>query len=250
MEENKKSGLSTASLVLGIISIVFSFIPFLNFLSIIMGILSIIFGIIGIVRKAGKGVAIAGFILGIISIIITYNFYKNVSDVFGNISNELNNIANVSSSNENTNEETVKISSGDTITGKDVEINIDNMEFKQKVESPFETYFSEYYQVKDSDNTYLCIILDCKNTSTIDLDASSVAKVSVKYNNIYNYSSFSTIPDSSLGFTYSNITRIKPLTSQKIYYLAEMPKNIADEQDTSVEVNIKVDDKTYTYQYR
>ena len=110
--------------------------------------------------------------------------------------------------------------------------------------------FSSHYQVDDSSNTYLYVILKCKNTSSIDLDASSVADVTVKYNNDYTYSSFSTIPDKTTGFTYSDLTNIKPLTSQKIYYLAEMPKSISKEKDTPIEINIKVDDKTYVYNYR
>ena len=61
---------------------------------------------------------------------------------------------------------------------------------------------------------------------------------------------FSAIPDDTTGFTYSNITNIKPLTSQKIYYLMEMPKNISDETNTPVEIHIKVNDTTYIYKYR
>ena len=72
MEEKKQGGkgLAIASLVLGILAIINSFIPFLNFISYIFAILAIIFGIIGIVKKTGKGLSIAGLILGGLTIIV------------------------------------------------------------------------------------------------------------------------------------------------------------------------------------
>ncbi len=249
-EKEKKSGLSTASMVLGIIAICMCFIPLLNYISIILGVLSIIFGLIGIIKNAERGKAIAGFVLGIISVVIVYNMYFAVGKALEEVSDTINNATGVSSSSSTKSEETKTISSGETIIGKDAEISIESASFSQKVEPPKKDIYYSYYQVKDSSNTYLYIVLDCKNTSTIDLDASSVANVTAKYNNNYSYSSFSAIPDDTLGLTYTSLTRIKPLTSQKIYYLIEMPKSIADETDTPVEINIKVDNTTYVYKYR
>lgn len=246
-EKEKKSGLSTTSMVLGIIAICMCFIPILNYVSIILGVLSIIFGLIGIIKNAERGKAIAGFILGIISVVIVYNMYFAVGKALKEVSDTIGNTTGVSSSNSN---EIKTIGIDETITGKDVEIKIESANFSQKVEPPTKPMYYEYYQVKDSNNTYLYIVLDCKNISTIDLGASSVANVTAKYNNNYSYSSFSTIPNDTLGFTYTNLTRIKPLTSQKIYYLMEMPKSIADETDTPVEINIKVDNTYYVYKYR
>ena len=251
MEETKKnSGLGTAGFVLGVIAICISFIPFINYISIIMGILAIIFGIIGTIKNSSKGMPIASLVLGILSLTIVYNSYKTLSDTMNTISDEISNITGVSTSNNTKSEETIKISKDDVIKGKDVEINIENVQFSQDVEPPVKNTFYTHYQVDDSSNTYLYLVLNCKNISTIDLKASSVANVIAKYNNAYTYNSFSTIPDNVTGFTYSNITNIKPLTSQQIYYLAEMPKSIEDETDTPLEVQIKVDDKTYLYQYR
>ena len=52
---NKKSGLATAGLVLGIVGICLSFIPILNNASFFLGILALIFGIISLVKKTSKG---------------------------------------------------------------------------------------------------------------------------------------------------------------------------------------------------
>lgn len=69
MKEQNKSGLATASMVLGIIAIVGSWIPFLNIFSIILGVLALIFGLIPLLKKRSVGKAVAGVVLGVLSII-------------------------------------------------------------------------------------------------------------------------------------------------------------------------------------
>lgn len=73
----KNDGLAISSMVLGIIGILFIFVPGLNFIGILCGILAIVFGIISKNRIAvsgetlsGTGMAQAGFILGTITIAI------------------------------------------------------------------------------------------------------------------------------------------------------------------------------------
>ncbi len=64
LEENNKKGLSIASMVLGIVSILLG----RNFLiAIACGVLAIIFGLKG-KKMGGKGMAKAGFITGIIGV--------------------------------------------------------------------------------------------------------------------------------------------------------------------------------------
>ena len=64
LEENNKKGLSIASMVLGIVSILLG----RNFLiAIACGVLAIIFGLKG-KKTGGKGMAKAGFITGIIGV--------------------------------------------------------------------------------------------------------------------------------------------------------------------------------------
>ena len=82
MEEKKGGkGLAIASLVMGILAIVNSFIPFLNVISYVFAILAIIFGIIGIVKKNGLGMAIAGLVLGILSMILATTINKGTVKV-------------------------------------------------------------------------------------------------------------------------------------------------------------------------
>lgn len=90
MEETKKSGFSTAGLILGIIGICTSFIPIINNLSFVMGVLAVVFGVIAFVKRAGKGKIIASIILGVLAIVITINSQKALSDSLQTISDDIN----------------------------------------------------------------------------------------------------------------------------------------------------------------
>lgn len=61
-----RNGFGVTALVLGIIGLVFSWVPVFGFL---LGILAVIFGVMGYIR-AGGGMAIAGAILGAITVVI------------------------------------------------------------------------------------------------------------------------------------------------------------------------------------
>ena len=87
--ENKKSGLATAGLVLGIIGICLSFIPIINNAAFFLGVLAIIFGIIPLIKKKSKGKAISALILGILSIIITLSLQSSWAASLDEISNDL-----------------------------------------------------------------------------------------------------------------------------------------------------------------
>lgn len=71
--EQKKSGLITAGLVIGIIGLVLSAVPIINNFAAILGVLAIIFGTVGIVGAkkrdgAGRGMSIAVLIIGLVCV--------------------------------------------------------------------------------------------------------------------------------------------------------------------------------------
>lgn len=80
--------MGVASLVLGILAILTSFLPIINNGSFFLAILGLIFAIVGIVatkngKKSGRGLAIAGLVLNILSIAIvlfTQNMYSAAID--------------------------------------------------------------------------------------------------------------------------------------------------------------------------
>ena len=62
--------MAVASLVLGIVSILFSFIGGLNFIGLIVGIVGLVLGILA-KKKAPSGMATAGIVLCIIGVSLT-----------------------------------------------------------------------------------------------------------------------------------------------------------------------------------
>lgn len=74
--EEKKSGLATAAMVLGIIGVVFGFIPILGMLSLPLGIIGLILGLVAIKAmksgRAGKSVTVAGIVTSIIAVVLFF----------------------------------------------------------------------------------------------------------------------------------------------------------------------------------
>lgn len=88
--EKKGSGLATAGMVLGIIAIVFAFIPLVNFISYICGGLALIFGLIATIKKAG-GKGIVALVLGVLSLVIAITMNMAVFNAVKTAVNEVNN---------------------------------------------------------------------------------------------------------------------------------------------------------------
>ncbi len=74
-----------ASLVLGIVSIIFIFVPFIWIISIITAIVGLILGIISLAKKENKRKSIAGIILSALTILLSIFNISNTIDVVENI---------------------------------------------------------------------------------------------------------------------------------------------------------------------
>lgn len=91
------SGLGVSALVLGIISIVFSFVPIINNVCLILGVLAIIFSCCSLRstgkkgKRRGRGMVIAGLILGILSIVITLSMQASFNASFDKATESMNN---------------------------------------------------------------------------------------------------------------------------------------------------------------
>ena len=103
VDEKRKSGFAIASLVLGIIGLCTSFIPFVNNLSFVLAIIAIIFGIISLVKKASTGMSIAGIVISIIAVIAVVGSQKSLSDAIDTAVNDFNSSVDTMSG-ENTDE--------------------------------------------------------------------------------------------------------------------------------------------------
>ncbi len=134
----------------------------------------------------------------------------------------------------------------DKIEEKDWEVTIKETGFKQDIVPSNPDSYYTHYQVKDTNNTYFYLVVEAKNISSLELRADKIAKVKVKYNDKYEYTTFSTIEESGGGtFTYTNITDIAPLTSRKVYYLVELPQTIAQETNTQIKAEININNNLY-----
>lgn len=146
------SGLAVAALVLGILAIINSFIPFLNVISYVFAILAVIFGIIGIVKKNGKGMAIAGLVMGILTFIIATAINSGTSKA-------IDEVVNGSSDNQTINSK----------TNENIEytaVSIDEMEdtLENNAAAAKDTYNGKYLEISgklgtiDSDLKYISLL--------------------------------------------------------------------------------------------
>lgn len=91
--EKKNTGLGIAGLVLGIIAVIFCFIPYINVISYIMGGLALIFGIISLVSKKSKnGLPIAAIILSVIAFIIASTMNTATTEAIKETSKDIDKI--------------------------------------------------------------------------------------------------------------------------------------------------------------
>lgn len=90
--ENKSNGLAIASLVCGIVSVVFTFI--ITWIGLVAGVLAIIFSVMGRKKvEAGKtGFCTAGLVLGIVGTALSVVFIACALCVIGAVNDAINSI--------------------------------------------------------------------------------------------------------------------------------------------------------------
>lgn len=65
------TGMTKAAMIIGIIAVVLSFIPFVGFISFVLGTIAVVLGIIALVKKRPrKGFALTGLITGAVALIV------------------------------------------------------------------------------------------------------------------------------------------------------------------------------------
>ena len=78
------NGLAIAALVCGIIALLLSWIPVINFLSFILGLIAIVLGGVGIAKakdgRGGKGLAIAGLVTGLLALLVGFLIYVGLAN--------------------------------------------------------------------------------------------------------------------------------------------------------------------------
>lgn len=129
--EVKKSSKAFAivALIMGILAIINSFIPFLNVVSYIFAILGIIFGIIGIVKKNGKIMAIVGLVLAGVALILATVINGGTASVINEAQEESGLTETTETTNSGKNSKTPKNKKyglGETFVFDELEITLDS----------------------------------------------------------------------------------------------------------------------------
>ncbi len=88
-KREKPGGLAITSLVLGIIGVFLSWIPFINYIAVILGVIGLVLGGIGIFRSK-RVLSIVGVVLSLAAIVISFVAFN---DFVNNVNEELNSSA-------------------------------------------------------------------------------------------------------------------------------------------------------------
>ncbi|WNS41993.1 bZIP transcription factor [Paenibacillus sp. MMS20-IR301] len=130
------------------------------------------------------------------------------------------------------------------------EYTITSTSFGKKIMPSNPGSFYTYYEAKEPGTTYLAITLKVKNLGGEAVDADAIADVEVKYDNKYEYSTFSALEENGgEDFTYTSISEIEPLKNGTLVFLAEVP----DEVETGgkpLYASVKIEGETYRYNIR
>lgn len=121
----------------------------------------------------------------------------------------------------------IQISVGETISNDYMEITINKVELIYDVLPDDVSGLYTHYEA-DQGNVYLHIDTDVKNLGKQNLACDEILKATADYNSGYTYSSFAVPEDSNTGFTYANITSIKPLETLGVHYLFECPQEVEE----------------------
>lgn len=126
------------------------------------------------------------------------------------------------------------------------EITIKKIEFSYDVLPDESDNTMQYHYPASEGKVYVHADIDVKNLAKQSLQADSVISMEVDYNDGFKYSAFSIVEDDTLGFTYSDLVSIDPLTTEGIRLLAECPEEV-ESSGNPVIVRFNIEDKVYSY---
>lgn len=129
------------------------------------------------------------------------------------------------------------INVGETKTVGNIDFNLEKAELSHRVEPTSKPILYSYYS-PDNDKVYVYVKANITNNTKNDLSCDEIYDVEVIYNNDYAYTGFQVVQDEDMGFTYSNITTIDPLTTGGVDTLIECPSEV--ETNTNAPLKLKI----------
>lgn len=148
-------------------------------------------------------------------------------------------------------EASATIGKDETVTIPDfAELTVVRHQFSKTIKPSKPDSFYTYYEAKEPGTTYLAFTIRIKSLLTSGRTADEFADVYVKYDEKYDYRTFSTIEEQGgADFTYTNITSIEPLKTRTLVFLAEVPEEI-EKDDKPLKALVSADGKSYEYLIR
>ena len=144
------------------------------------------------------------------------------------------------------NKTTGEITTGEEIiTGKS-EFTLESSQINAKINPPTPGSYYTYYEADDG-KVYVDICFEYKNLGEEEIEADEIFSAKLTYDGKYSYDGFSVIEEDNRGnFTYTGITDVKPLATEYIHYLFEVPEEVGTSTNP-ISILITIDGNSYTY---
>lgn len=124
------------------------------------------------------------------------------------------------------------------------QLTLINVEYANILKPRKATGYYSYFEVEDPNKIFLILTVEVKNLKGNDLRYDNIAGVFALYNEKYNYDSF-VVYEKEGGkdiSNYTNISSISPLSSNRIYFVIEAPKEV---QEGKVEIQLNYGGNKY-----
>ena len=140
------------------------------------------------------------------------------------------------------------IQQGEVIKTSSAEVTINKISLSYDVLPDKTSGFYTHYPAKKG-NVYIDVDATVKNVQKQELRCDKVLTVEANYNNGYQYSSMPVVKDEKTGFTYANISAIKPLESRGMKFLVDCPEEVESSKN-QLSLTINIDGEKYQYTIR
>lgn len=140
------------------------------------------------------------------------------------------------------------VQNGSVVKSKSAEITINKVSLSYDVLPDKTDGFYTHYPA-DKGNVYIDVDVNVKNVQKQNLKCDSIVNIEADYNGGYQYSAMPVVKDSGSGFTYANITTIKPLETRGMKYLIKCPEEVESSKNPLF-LTITLDGKKYKYVIR
>ena len=161
-----------------------------------------------------------------------------------------NSIGNSSASSSKTEKKIQDISLGETVSTKEYEFTLNNVELSYDVIPDNPPSYYRHYPA-DSGYVYLYVNATIYNTGKRNLSCDKIYSVKAYYADGYTYNGFSIAEDTDGNFTYANIREVAQLEEKGVHNLTQCPEVVDSDTDSPLYIVITMSDKTeYKYVVR